>query len=63
MALSSSLVQLIYKGKKSHLTSEQRAGFRGSERIIAGGDPHQQRVLGGILETEVPELSRGLGHL
>lgn len=33
---------------------KQRAGFGGSEGIIAGRDPHQKRVLGGILETEVP---------
>lgn len=44
-------------------TSEQGAGFGGSERIITRGDPHQKRVLGGILQTEVSELSSSLGHL
>lgn len=43
--------------------SEERAGFGGSEGIIAGGDPDQERVLGGILNTEVLQLGGGLGHL
>jgi len=45
------------------LISEQGAGLGGSEGIITGGDPHQEGVLGGILQTEVPELSSRLGHL
>lgn len=48
---------------KRRPTSEQGAGLGGSERIITGWDPDQERVLGGILQTEVPELSGGLGHL
>lgn len=47
----------------SRPTSEQGAGLWGSEGIIAGGHPYQEGVLGGILLTEVPQLSSGLGHL
>ena len=49
--------------KKSKPTSEQGAGLGGSEGIITGGDPDQERVFGGILQTEVSELSSSLGHL
>lgn len=49
--------------RRSRPTSEQGAGLGRSEGIITGGDPHQQRVLGGILQTEVPQLSSSLGHL
>lgn len=45
------------------LTSEQGAGLWGSEGIIAGGHPAQEGVLGGILQTEVPQLGSSLGHL
>lgn len=45
------------------LTSEQGAGLGGSEGVVAGGDPDQERVLGGILQAEVPELSSSLRHL
>lgn len=45
------------------LTSEQGAGLGGSEGVVAGGDPDQERVLGGILQTEVFELSSSLRHL
>lgn len=48
---------------KCRPTSEQGAGLGGSEGIITGGDPNQERVLGGILQTEVSQLSSGLGHL
>lgn len=44
-------------------TSEQGAGLGGSKGIITGGDPDQKRVLGGILQTEVSQLSSSLGHL
>lgn len=46
-----------------NLTSEQGAGLGGSEGVVAGGDPDQERVLGGILQTEVFELSGSLRHL
>lgn len=42
---------------------KQGAGFGGSEGIIAGRNPHQKRVLGGILEAEVSQIRSGLGHL
>lgn len=45
------------------LCSEQGAGLRGSEGIITRGDPDQERVLGGILQTEVSQLSSSHGHL
>ena len=50
-------------GEQGRLTSEQGAGLRGSEGIITGGDPDQERVLGGILQTEVSQLSSSLGYL
>lgn len=43
--------------------SKQGAGLGGSEGIITGWDPDQERVLGGILQTEVSQLSSSLGHL
>lgn len=43
--------------------SEQGAGLGGSEGIITGGDPHQERVLGGVLHAEVSQISSSLGHL
>lgn len=44
-------------------TLEQTAGGWGSERVVAGWDPHQQRVFMRILETEVLQVRSGLRHL
>lgn len=43
--------------------SEQGAGLGGSEGIITGGDAHQERILGGVLHTEVFQICGSLGHL
>lgn len=49
-------VEVFSGNVRSIFTSflKQGAGFGGSEGIITGRNPHQKRVLGSILETEVP---------
>ena len=48
---------------KPSTCSEQRAGLGGSEGVVAGRDADQERVFRRVLQTEISQISGGLGHL
>lgn len=45
------------------IASEEGAGLGGSEGVVAGGHPHEERVFMGVLQAEGLQVRCCLGHL
>lgn len=57
------LIEAYSTTSDCHLTSEEGAGLGGSEGVVAGGHPHEERVFMGVLQAEGLQVRCCLGHL